>query len=160
MQCDLHMFESEEELVETLGWSICGFLSTHHDLDTSYMVTAGLTILDQAHPGRRPHPELFVTGLFVYEARKILCELAGRVRYAGATLHHGLEVTSVPWAGRVVLLDATPALASLPILNPQGYPTSQVRLLQAVWPEPDDGQLPWDPGFRHPIDNQPLYGRL
>ena len=140
----------QDEHIDRVGWSVTVVLPTDDDPGAPFAYTVGLT--------EHGFPELVIAGLAPPIAQALLNDLAGRVYDQATRFRHGQRVADLLAGYDAVIVDGAATEALYPGAAYARYGTDRVRLQQVVWPD-RHGRFPWDRGYTHGPQAQPLIGR-
>ncbi|TQS42838.1 DUF4262 domain-containing protein [Cryptosporangium phraense] len=160
-------------MIERYGWAVTAVVPTSEPADTEDTHTED-TSTDDTETGTTAggdpqpfaytvgltaygYPELVIAGLPVAVAHALLNEMAGRVVTRAEPFAAGDQITDLLDGYAVVIVEG-PATDQLhPGAAVGRYGPEAVQLQQIVWPD-RDGRFPWDEGYLHPPQTQPLLG--
>jgi hypothetical protein len=140
----------QDEHIARVGWAVTAVVPTADDPRSGFAYTVGLT--------EHGFPELVIAGLAPAIAQALLNDLAGRVYDRATRFRHGQRVGDLLAGYDAVIVDGAATEALYPGAAYARYGTDRVRLQQVVWPD-RHGRFPWDPGYDHDPQAQPLIGR-
>jgi hypothetical protein len=83
--------------------------------------------------------------------------MARRVHDTAARFHHGQRITDLLIGYDAVVVDGPATEVLFPGAAYARYGTDRVRLQQVVWPDPQ-GRFPWEAGYAHDPQVQPVIG--
>jgi hypothetical protein len=140
----------QDEHIARVGWSVTVVLPTADDPGPLFAYTVGLTA--------QSHPELVIAGLAPAIAQALLNDLARRVHHQATRFNHGQRIADLIAGYDAVIIDGPATEALYPGAAYARYGAGRVRLQQVVWPD-RHGRFPWNPGYAHDPQTQPLIGR-
>lgn len=132
-------------LIDRHGWAVRHVGAGTAPGEAAFSYTVGLTAIG--------HPELITTGLPFEHSQTFLNNIASDVR-AGRRFLPGDSTEDYTDRGAPIVFIAVEDTSGLTAVE-QVYGT--VAALQMVWPD-SLGHLPWMPGYRNPLEAQPLLG--
>jgi hypothetical protein len=136
--------------IQSVGWAVTGVVPTPDHPGAPFAYTVGLT--------EHHHPELVIAGLDPAIGMEILNDLAGRVRHAGLRVTHRQRIGDLLAGYQAVIVEGEATEQLVPGTALARYGPDRVSLAQIVWPCPHH-QFPWQDGYCHTADLQPLLTR-
>jgi hypothetical protein len=134
--------------IAALGWAVTAVVPTIPDNPGApFAHTVGLT--------ETGHAELLIAGLDPAVGMELLNTLAARVYYGGLTVAHGQRIGDLIAGYDAVIVEGPATEQLTPGTAFARYGRDRVTLAQIVWPCPHK-LFPWQDGYCHPADAQPL----
>ena len=146
-------FDEQSEIIGKFGWAVVHVLPEEDDpADTvPFAYTVGLTGYG--------FPELTIAGLPPETGHLLLNEVAGRVVDEALLLRHGQCIRDLILEQQVRVVAGEIGETLFPGAALMRYGEDRVRLLQIVWPDPDD-RFPWQSGYDASGCPQPTIGAV
>lgn len=140
----------QQRQIETFGWAVTGVVPTPDDPGAPFAYTVGLTEHD--------HAELIIAGLDPGIGTEILNDLASRICHGGLRVTNEQRIGDLLAGYEAVIAEGDATEALVPGTAFARYGADRVRLAQIVWPCPHH-RFPWQDGYCHRVEQQPLLTR-